>query len=96
MASKLQSADYRGVRITVHSTQPFDTIINKLYAEIGSPEQISVWNETRSIRDQDAFIEAIKKATGTAPGQDVTDRFMIFQARPSVLAVSKDTCTDFT
>lgn len=84
MALSSKSVEFKAVRVTVNSTQPFDTIIDNLYSEIGSPEQAAVFKK-EDVRDRDTFTEAIRKATGTTPDQDVTDRFMIFQARPLIL-----------
>ena len=90
MASSPRSVEFKAVRVTVHSTQAFDTVIKSLYSEIGSPEQAAVFKK-EDARDQDTFTEVIRKATGTAPGQDVTDRFMIFQARPMIFSLDR-TC----
>ena len=83
MGSKSRNDNYNGVRVTVHSTDPFDAIITRLYSEIGSPEQgLAGLNEIKTVRDRETFIDKVKKATGTTSDQDVMDRFMIFQVRP--------------
>lgn len=82
MAPGLKSVKFEAVRVTVHSEQPFDTVIENLYAEIGRPEQARVVKSLLAdVRDVASFTNAIRKATGTPPEQDVTDRFMIFQVR---------------
>lgn len=80
MASSLTTVDFKAVRVIVHSTLPFDTIVQALYAEIGSPEQAG-WFKAQSRSNPEDFTEAVRKATKTAPGEDVTDHFMIFQVR---------------
>ena len=67
----------------MHSTDPFDTIIARLCAEIGSPEQaLAGLKDIQTARDRESFIETVKKATGTTPDQDIMECFMIFQVRP--------------
>jgi hypothetical protein len=81
MNSEPRKVAYNGIRVTVHSTRPFDTIMCNLYSEIGRPEQTSAWRElVKGPIDQKSFIEGVKAATGTRRDQDVMDRFMIFQA----------------
>jgi hypothetical protein len=86
MASKSRNDNYNGVRVTVHSTGSFDAVITRLYSEIGSPEQgLARLNEIKTVRDRETFIDRVKKATGTTSDQNVMDRFMIFQVRPSYI-----------
>lgn len=82
MAPEMREIAYRGSRITVHSTQPFDSIMDKLYSEIGGPEEIGTWDEIDSnSTNKQSFVKAVKKATGTKARQQDADHFMIFQAR---------------
>jgi hypothetical protein len=82
MAISLKSVEFKATRITMRSEKPFDTIIKRLYAEIGSPEQTGAAKSLiEDVRDVASFTDAIRKATGTPPEQDVRDRFMIFQVR---------------
>jgi hypothetical protein len=83
MAPELREVAYRGSRVTVHSTQPFDSVMAKLYSEIGRPKQASAWAWQKIVKnatDKKSFIKGVKEATGTKAGQDVRDGFMIFQA----------------
>jgi hypothetical protein len=71
---------YTGTRITFHSTQPFDSIMAKLYASIGGPESIPAWLEVAkgitsySAESRDKFISTTEKHVGP-------HGFMIFQVR---------------
>lgn len=91
MASKPRNDDFKGVRVTVHSTNLFDTVITRLYSEIGRPEEaLAGLRELMTVRDRESFIERVKKATGTTSDQDVMDAFMIFQVRPyPLISLSK-------
>jgi len=69
---------YTETRITFHSTKPFDSIMAKLYASIGSPEKIHAWLEiakgitSYSAESRDKFVAATEKTVGP-------HGFMIFQ-----------------
>jgi hypothetical protein len=82
MAVSLRSVEFRAKRLTMRSEKPFDTIMKRLYAEIGSPDEAGAAKRLiEDVRDVASFTDAIRKATGTPPEQDVKDRFMIFQVR---------------
>jgi hypothetical protein len=80
MANK-KVENYTGTRVTFHSTQPFDVIMQKLYASIGGPEKIPAWlGIARSIsgysaEDREKFIQGAEKQIGP-------HGFMIFQVPP--------------
>jgi hypothetical protein len=79
MATKI-AENYTGTRITFHSSHPFSTIISKLYASIGTTQNIQAWSEiARNITDystesKQRFVQATEKQVGR-------HGFMIFQVR---------------
>jgi hypothetical protein len=73
---------YTGTRITFHSTQPFSTIMTKLYASIGPVENITAWSgiakgiTSYSAENREKFIAVTENQVGP-------HGFMIFQVPPS-------------
>lgn len=76
--AKKKVESYTGIRVTFHSTQPFDTIMQKLYASIGEPNKIPAWQGIAksiggySVEDREKFIKGAEKQVGP-------HGFMIFQ-----------------
>ncbi|KAH8800617.1 hypothetical protein F5884DRAFT_808077 [Xylogone sp. PMI_703] len=69
--------NYTGTRVTFHTTQPFDSVITKLYSSIGRPEKVSAWREmTKTISSYSA--ESREKFVAATEQQVGPHGFMIF------------------
>ena len=69
--------NYTGTRISVHSDQPFESVVSKLYSSIGTPDKAEdkakpVDSLATSSKARDTFIAKVKSSIGP-------HGFMIFQ-----------------
>ena len=69
--------NYTGTRITVHSDQPFKSVVSKLYSSIGTPDKAGekakpVDSLATSSKARDTFIAKLESSIGP-------HGFMIFQ-----------------
>jgi len=75
---QLRSEAFAGTRITCESNKPFDEVMSKLYASIGSPADRSKWQaiaqgiKSYSEEAREAFISGVNEVIGP-------HGFMIFQ-----------------